>query len=86
MKNKGEDWVVIATFEQATKAHIIKGMLESEGIHCVITNDHLVSIMPFFSNTVGGIKLQVNAEDADRAIELIENADFSGVDTGLDEE
>ena len=50
MKNKDEEWVVIATFEQATKAHIIKGMLESEGIYCVITNDHLVSIMPFWRN------------------------------------
>lgn len=47
MEEKSE-WVVIATFEHPSKAHIIKGMLESEGIYCVITNDHLVSIMPFF--------------------------------------
>lgn len=85
MEEKSE-WVVIATFEHPSKAHIIKGMLESEGIYSVITNDHLVSIMPFFSNTVGGIKLQVNAEDAERAIELIDNSDFSGVDTGIEED
>ncbi len=86
MKEHEEEWVVIATFENAAKAHIIKGMLEAEGIYSVITNDHLVTIMPFFSNTVGGIKLQVNAEDAERAVELIDNYDFSGVDTGMEEE
>lgn len=85
MEEKSE-WVVIATFEQPTKAYIIQGMLESEGIHSVITNDHLVAIMPFFSNTVGGIKLQVNVEDAERALELIESEDNSGAVTGDEEE
>ncbi len=86
MEEEKSEWVVIATFEQPTKAYIVQGMLESEGIHSVITNDHLVAIMPFFSNTVGGIKLQVNVEDAERAMELIDSEDTSGTVTGMEEE
>ncbi len=86
MENKETEWVVIETFEQPTKAYIVQGMLESEGIHSVITNDHLVAIMPFFSNTVGGIKLQVNILDAERAFELINSDDSSGVDSETNDE
>lgn len=69
-------WQVIATFEHPAKAHIIKGMLESEGIHSVITNDTIVTIMPFFSPSVGGIQLLVNEADVMHAKELMDSFDI----------
>lgn len=64
--------VTIRKFRDLPEALLAKGSLESVGIECFLGDDNLVRLDWFISNFVGGIKLQVKAEDAATALELLE--------------
>ncbi|WP_291860100.1 DUF2007 domain-containing protein [Marinilabilia sp.] len=60
----------IATFSFAPEMGLVRSKLESEGIECFV-KDELVS-QTYIHNAVGGMKLQVKADDAERARKIIE--------------
>ena len=62
--------VTVATFSYAPEMGLVRSKLESEGIQCYV-KDELVS-QTYIQNAVGGMKLQVKEEDAERALEIIE--------------
>ncbi|MFD1188301.1 putative signal transducing protein [Pontibacter rugosus] len=62
-----ERLVTIATFNEATEAHIVKGRLESEGILCFLGDEHIIGAQPFYSAAVGGVKLRVTEQDVEEA-------------------
>jgi hypothetical protein len=57
----------VATFEYAHFAHIAKAKLQSEDIECFLFDENTSSMIWFYTNAIGGIKLKVRAEDYDRA-------------------
>ena len=63
----GKDWVVLGTFEFLADVQIIKGKLESEGIEVRLKDDKTVSVEPFASNALGGVKLMVHRYDEKEA-------------------
>jgi hypothetical protein len=60
----------LATFSFAPEMGLVRSKLESEGIECFV-KDELVS-QTYIHNAVGGMKLQVKAEDAERARKIID--------------
>jgi len=64
----------IATFSFAPQMGLVRSKLESEGIECFV-EDELVS-QTYIHNAVGGMKLKVKAEDADRAKKIIEEMEI----------
>ncbi|MDX5437376.1 MAG: DUF2007 domain-containing protein, partial [Pontibacter sp.] len=62
-----ERLVTIATFNEPTEAHILKGRLEAEGILCFLGDEHIVGAQPFYSVAVGGVKLRVTEQDVEEA-------------------
>ncbi len=66
-----ERLITIATFDQPTEAHIVKGRLEAEGIPCFLGDEHIVAAQPFYSVAVGGVKLKVTEGDAEEARALL---------------
>ena len=68
--------VTIATYDFITAAEIARGRLQAEGIYGELADQHLVQTDWLYSIAVGGIKLQVNAHDAERALSIL-NQDFS---------
>ena len=68
--------VTIASFDFIIDAEIARGRLRAEGIEAELVDQHLVQTDWLYSLAVGGIKLQVAAEHAERA-EAILNQDFS---------
>lgn len=68
---------IVARFDSMPEAHIAMGRLEIEGIDAWLADEHLVQTDWLYSIAVGGIKLQVRAEDAQRAVEIL-NTDYSG--------
>jgi len=64
--------VPIREFRDLPEAVLAKGLLESAGIECFLADDNIVRMDWFYSNAVGGIKLQVKPEDAEAAIEVLE--------------
>jgi hypothetical protein len=80
----GSELVTIRTFRDLPEALLAKGSLDSSGIQCALVDDNMVRLDWFISNLLGGIKLQVKAEDADAADDILsqplpEHFDVSGV-------
>lgn len=65
------DFVTVAAFDAAPDAYIIKGLLEQAGIPAFISNEHLVGVQWLYSNAVGGVQVQVPAEHAAAALEVL---------------
>lgn len=66
-----ERFVTIATFNELTEAHIMKGRLEAEGILCFLGDEHIVGAQPFYAVAVGGVKLKVTTQDAEEAFAIM---------------
>lgn len=78
------DMVTIRKFRDLPEALFAKGSLESAGIECAMVDDNMVRLDWFISNLLGGVKLQVNREDAADAEEILsqpipENFDVTGI-------
>ena len=67
---------IIARFDSMPEAHIAMGRLEAAGIESWLADEHLVQTDWLYSIAVGGIKLQVRSELAERALEIL-NTDYS---------
>jgi len=63
--------VTIRKFRDLPEALLAKGSLESSGIECALADDNMVRMDWFYSNAIGGIKLLVNADDAESAEQLL---------------
>ena len=66
----------IISFVYPHEPGIPRSLLESEGIECFLRDEMIVSVDPFYSNAIGGIKLQVWESDAERATEILIGGGF----------
>ena len=69
-------YVTIRTFTYPHEAYIIKGKLEAEGIECFLKDELTVQIDNFYTNALGGVKLQVKESDSTRAIEILKEGGY----------
>ena len=66
------DLVTIRTFRDLPEALLAKGLLESAGIECFLTDDNMVRLDWFISNAFGNMRLQVNRDDSEAAMEILD--------------
>jgi hypothetical protein len=66
-----ERLVTVETFSSPWQAQLARACLESEGIHAVVADEHFFRLYGALSGTMGGVKLQVRPEEAQRAAELL---------------
>jgi hypothetical protein len=64
--------VTVATFDMPHKADIAKATLEEAGIRAEVNDREIVAMDWLLMNAVGGVKLQVAEEDAERALAVVE--------------
>ena len=79
----GKKLVTIATFDQAAQARLAKNALDAAGVQATVTDESLVAMDWLLSNAVGGIKVQVWDEDAERAVAVL-NETLGDPDAGSD--
>ncbi|MEQ1675136.1 MAG: DUF2007 domain-containing protein [Chitinophagaceae bacterium] len=65
------DFIILNSYANYVEAHIAKGVLEEQGISCWLKDENTVTIDPILTNAVGGIKIMVPKEDAQRAWEIL---------------
>jgi hypothetical protein len=65
------DLVTIATFADVPEAELAKERLQLEGIDAFVFSENTAGIMPFLNPATGGIRLQVQPQDAERAREIL---------------
>ena len=76
-----ENLVTVATFTLPSELLVIRGLLESENIECFVKDELTAQVHNFYSNAIGGIKLQVKAIDKDRAIVILKETGYIKEDT-----
>jgi len=70
------DFVTVLTRPYPQELYVIKSRLESDGIECFLKDELTVQSNNFWSNAVGGVKLQVQEQDVKQAIELLKELGY----------
>ena len=65
-------FVLLRSYDNYIPAHIAMGLLREEFINCHLQDEYSVTIDPFLSNAIGGIKLMVAESQLERAREILE--------------
>ena len=65
----------IASYDNFMVANMTLGLLEENDINCHLKDENIVTIDPFLSPAVGGIKLMVADVQYDRALAIIKDAE-----------
>ena len=64
--------VTVRRYRDLTEAFVGRSLLESAGIPAWIADEHLVRLVWFYSNLVGGMRLQVDEHNEAAAREILE--------------
>jgi hypothetical protein len=67
-----QKFVTVRKFRDLPEALLAKGSLESAGIECRLFDDNMVRLDWFWSNLLGGIKLQVTQEEVGSANAILD--------------
>ncbi len=62
----------VRSYANYIEAHLMLVRLQHEYINCHLKDEFIVTIDPFLTNAVGGIKLMVASSQIERAKELLE--------------
>jgi len=63
--------VILQTFDNFFNANIQLTRLRAAGVECYLKDEYIVTIDPFLSNAVGGIKLMVRKSEEQRVRKLL---------------
>lgn len=66
-------WVTVATFREPYAAHIARSYLDANEIPAIVIHEHHIGMDWLISQALGGVKLQVEEDGFDDAIELLQN-------------
>ncbi|MBR9829165.1 MAG: DUF2007 domain-containing protein [Oceanospirillales bacterium] len=64
--------VTIARYTYPYEAQIARALLDSEGVDAFIADEQTINMQWLYSDALGGVRLQVKAEDAERALRLLQ--------------
>jgi hypothetical protein len=64
-------YIILRTYDNYIPAHIALGRLQEEYINCHLQDENTITIDPFLSNAIGGIKLMVVETQAERAQQVL---------------
>jgi hypothetical protein len=67
--------VTLNSFSNYFQANICLAKLQSAGIECYLMDEYTTTINPVWTGAIGGIKVIVKKEDAERAITLIKQSE-----------
>ena len=76
--------VTLDSFPDAVSAYIIKGVLNTNGIECVVTNERMSTILPMPGLPICEVRLLVKEKDLNEAIRIIEENNASQENETID--
>jgi len=65
--------VVYQAFIDPINANIVKGLLDSYGIECFLSDENMVTLNALYSPAVGGVKLNVFEKDIDQITVILQS-------------
>lgn len=63
----------IAIFQYPAEYAVLRLLFDQEEIRYVFLNETMISVFPFYTNAIGGIRLQVHEEDIPLAKDIMKN-------------
>lgn len=69
------DFVELRSFDNYIEANIVLNMLRHYNITCHLKDENIITIDPFLSPALGGMKLMIHHAHVERAWNLIESAE-----------
>ena len=66
-----KDFKTIAIFTFPSEYTVLQHLLEQANLRYVFQNEMMISVLPFHSNAVGGIRLRVHINDIEKAKVII---------------
>lgn len=63
--------ITIAQFSKPEEAHLLRMRLEAGGVPAFVLDENIVQMDWLYSNAIGGVRLQIAEEDAERAQEIL---------------
>lgn len=72
-----EHFETIAIYTYPSDYAVLRLLLEHHEIRHVFQNETMISVLPFHSNAIGGIRLKVHKEDILKAMEILKNLNDS---------
>ncbi len=72
MMSGDEGWVEVARAQNHVEAQVIRGLLDSRGIMCLLSSDVVPHVHPFSVGAMAEVAIAVPAADAPRARALLE--------------
>lgn len=69
---KPEDLVTFDTYPDAVTAYIIKGVLNTNGIECVIANENMSTLLPLPDCSASKVRILVFRKDFDTAKDIVD--------------
>lgn len=66
-----DDLVTVGQYTMPQDAHLARVELESHGIDAFVRDEFIIVADPLYSNAIGGVRLDVPEEDAERAREIL---------------
>ncbi len=69
-------WVTVLAFTYPHEAYLAKATLEAEGIHVELKDEFTAQVHNFYSDAIGGVKIQVHPSEFQRAQFLLQEAGY----------
>jgi rubredoxin len=70
------DYVELRSFNNYIEASIVLNMLQHRDINCHLKDEHILTVDPLLTPALGGIKLMVYHSQAERAWDMMEQAEL----------
>jgi hypothetical protein len=71
-----ENWTLLYAFTYPHEAHLVRTLLESEGIEVLIWDEETIQFANMYSGAMGGVRLMVRQPDYEKAVKLLETLDY----------
>lgn len=76
-----EKLVILKTFMYPSEAYPLMSKLENEGIMCFLDGENTITVHPFLSNAIGGVKLKIRESDLKAALQIIDEIEKKFAET-----
>jgi hypothetical protein len=75
--------LTVATFSKPEEAHMLRLRLEAGGVPAYIQDENMVQTDWLYSNAIGGVRVQIDEDDVDRAKEILEDPGIETEPVGM---
>jgi hypothetical protein len=75
-----DNWITVLTMTLPQDTYIVQGYLASEGIESQLKDELTAQVYNFYSNAIGGVKIQVKESDYEKARLLLQKGGYLKTD------